>query len=198
MNRLEDAAKPLVTDLVSDQTILINPQGQAILARWAAMVGLLACYLQPKIPVPRDYPGLFYAHKEPPMITAIWIAAYDLLGGRAESYRRGSLRVPWRNHPPLVRPAWAVHAPEVNGYHVTVNVWHMAFKVMVVQPPPGWTQRPPPPLRIDFDRQVPGAVSIWPRVQPEGVMWPIDPPVDDLGLSALASATPHITPQSST
>lgn len=194
MGRLEDAAKDIVTPLMQNQRFVLRPQGQAILARWTSMVALLACHLQPKIPTPLDYPALFYYYREPPIITAVWIASYDLSGGRAESYLRSGLAIPWRNYKPLLRPPWAVTPHDINGYRVTVNVWHLAFMVVVVEPPAGWTQRPQMPLRIDFDREVAGAVPIWPSPQPEGVMWPIDPPIDDLGLSSLANAQPVITP----
>lgn len=196
MNRLEDAAKEAVTSLVHGEQMSLRPLGQIAVARWASMVALLACYLQPKLHVPRDYPALFYNFKEPPPITAVWIASYDLAGGRAESYLRGPLRIPWSDRPPLPRPAGAVERPNINGYAITINVWHFAFKVMVFEPPPGWSERTHLTVKINFDRKVPGAIPIWPKVQPEGLSWPINPPIDDLGLMALANAKPVVTPNS--
>jgi hypothetical protein len=195
MNRIEDAAKPILTRLIQNQRALLSPQAQTVIARWTGKTALMACYLNPEIPVPADYPPLFYNRKEPPPITVIWIATYDLSGLRAESYRRSRLRVPWSDRPQLWGPAGAVAPHNVNGYRITINVWHFAFTVMVFRPPPGWSDRPIS-LQIELDRQIPGAIPIWPRIRSESVRWPITPMVDDIGLSSLANARPVVRPQS--
>jgi hypothetical protein len=195
MSQIEEAAKPVLLDLITGQPGQLNPQGQAVLARWAALAALMACYLQPKIEVPRDYPATFYGLKEPPAITIVWIATYDLAGGYAESYKRGPLPNGWQTQAPLVLPTGTVQPTSFNGYRVTINVWHLAFKVDVLAPPPDWHESNAR-YRIKLDRTIPGVVPIWPMAQGRIIEWPITPQLDNIGLSALANAMPVITPQS--
>jgi hypothetical protein len=193
MSRIEEAAKPTITDLVTGTPGQLNPQGQAVVARWAALSALLACYLRPQMPVPRDYPPTFYGRKEPPALTVIWIATYDLSGGYAQSYKRGALPAGWQTNDPLVLPSGTVRPTKFNGYRITISVWHFAFKVVVLEPPPDWPSGAR--YQVKLDRTIPGVIPIWPMTEGRIIDWPISPSIDNLGLSALASAMPVITPQ---
>jgi hypothetical protein len=194
MNRIEDAAKPVITNLVTGQQGELPPQGQALVARWTALAALLSCYLRPPMPVPRDYPATFYGLKEPPAITVVWIATYDLSGGYAESYKRGALPQGWQTHDPLVLPSGTIRPTKFNGYRVTISVWHLAFKVVVLEPPPDWRTHPGR-YQVKLDRTIPGVIPIWPMTPGRIIPWPMSPRIDNIGLSALASAMPVITPR---
>jgi hypothetical protein len=188
MGRIEEAAIPAVSELVRRQPGDLPPQGQIVVARWAALTALMSCYLQPQRRVPRDYPSMFYALKEPPEVTVVWLATYDMRGGQAESYRRAELVLASN----LIDPTGTIGANEVEGYVVTMNVWHLAFKVVVLKPNEGWTNRPTR-LQIKLDRTIPGVLPIWPISVARNIGWPITPEIDDLSLSALANAKPVVT-----
>jgi hypothetical protein len=140
--------------------------------------------------LPPDYPASFYGLQAPPPITGIWIASYDLSGGRAESFKRGSMPNGWSTGPQLTLPTGTVRPEVLNGYRITINVWHLVFKVDVLEPPADWTQRNR--IQISLSREIPGVTQIWPMTEVRFINWPLQPVLDDVGMNALANAGPIV------
>ncbi len=185
MSRIEDAAKPTLERLIRGYSTSLSPSDQEHVAKWCSLVALMASFLQPEVPIPREHFTWMYQHKTPPNGTTVWLGsqAWRATDSRAIAYHRRALQIPWDGLHHSLAPEPLVIPEDVNCYYVTVSCYSL-FQVLAVILPRRkgevtLTVRRPPSI-------MPTIQAIWP--QPKPLVWPPPVALDRLSLRALAEA----------
>jgi hypothetical protein len=174
MSQLEDAAKPLLTPMISGRRVTLDKPEQRTLATWAFKTAIIGERLNPRTAViPEVQRASLRAEGEPPSVVSVYIAATDARWPGDTHYSDKKMVVNEQTRARL--PDEAVSGDGFVGYAATVAIRHVALQVVGVFSD----------LTV-FEHQPPTSHSverIWPFQR--SFRWPTGPILDTAGLGLL-------------
>jgi hypothetical protein len=157
MEDLETETQPILTPMLLDQEIALNPQAQRTLAQWATLRVMMAQHAHPtdNRSIPDESYARFYVSRALPAGAQVWIGRYSGAGAWPTNYQHTDLHASLAGRPPPSRP---------NGYLVAFSIGYVAFFYWGHEIENG-------PSRVNIGELLaPYLVPIWPATG--NVRWP--------------------------